>query len=573
MSDDLHENVYRLIESAIDLLDYVVPTNAKVYVGTYRELSHEEEEIPAKVWDWQQGKAVQPPSKKVTRPGRWVTLQGDTKRRLFKYILEYESRPVPQADFDLVGTGDDQRHVTRIPRNAWSPSGTSRFVYLHTVPRYADLIYDNLAELRACDFPWANAVAGLSREFRRDLFERNLHEQKEMPQVPTNGRTWLKQLADYCTYDSDGSYYNKWKAGEPGPNRIHSEKYKEVITARRQEVVLQKGLIYMLVASKDSPSVLYSIELDGDQLATKLTAHRMQSGLLWTLPSFKQNTTREFDIYVISTPVGAKQESKSARKSLYHLKDGDQASNEVVDPRKLVAAALGDEQMQHLGIAEGDEWAWFTQLVAHVFPEPYYALDANAAKNHAWVRQFGLERLREETSKFMEKAWKAQGPEEGKPITAAARRLVREKMKNINTVVIPQGFPSGKNTRFIGTDGYYAFDRDIENGFIYVLPNVEYLGSLAQGRFAADLYDDLKWLVPMMEAAAYIAAVAVGGGFAMSARKFVVKQTTKRVARQVIKEAIRSVEPALISMLLDVVLELVTKPVMRIYATLDANDG
>jgi hypothetical protein len=563
MSDDLDEASYRLIETALDQLDYVVPTNANIYVASYVPYYHDEEIKPPKRYDFATHKLVQEPATTKKKPGKWVQVAGEKKKRLIRYAIAYDSNRLPQAEFSMA---DDDKHVSTIPRS-WEASGEIKVLHLHTNPRLADLIYDDERELRACDFPWAREVSSLSDEMRRDLFERNLHEQNEMPQVPVDGRTWLKQVAQYCTYDSDGNYYNKWKAGKPGPKRIQTDKYLEILALNRQEFILTKGKLYMLVMADDLPGVAYSIELDEDRTAKRIVPHRMSSGLLWTLPSFQQNMERQFNIYIVAAQEGADQESKSARKGGYHLKDGDQASYEVVDPRKLVAAAIGDEQLGKLNIREDDEWTWFLQLVAHVFAEPYYVLNAADANANPWVKQYGgMERLREECAKVLEKAWK-KAPDDGKPITRATRNRIRELMKNEHLVVMPQGFPSGKNTRYIGTDGHYSFDRDIENGFVYVMPNAEYLGGLAQKQFAADLYEDLAWLIPMMEIAAAIAAVAVGG-FAMGARKFVIKQATKKAAKEVLREAIKSVEPALVALLTDVFLDIIAKPAIEAYGAL-----
>ena len=37
-----------------------------------------------------------------------------------------------------------------------------------------------------------------------------------------NGRDWIRQLAKYGTYNSNGDYFPKWKAGKPGPNRKYT---------------------------------------------------------------------------------------------------------------------------------------------------------------------------------------------------------------------------------------------------------------------------------------------------------------------------------------------------------------
>lgn len=578
MSDELEE-LYPLIETTIDLLDYVVPTNAKVYLATYSEIYTPEHEVTRKAGDrivwknrsmyFEEGKdeKVKIPRKR----GASIQMKGFKKPFRMAYAVLSDMKALPQATFELIVDADQtSRTVTHIPRESFEPGDTLKRLFLLTDVRYADLVYDDAAEMNATGFTWGRQIASLSQEFRRDLFERSLHLQKEMPAaVVTNGRDWIRQLARYGTYDSNGDYFNKWAAGTPGPKRKFSEKYIEHTEKNRQELVLKQGLPYVYVKANDHPAMVYLLVIDETGRAKELIPHRMQRGIEWKMPTYEQNIDREFEIYFIATREGGTKESESTRRAIYHLKDRDQASHYVVDPRKLVEAALGAEVTGKLGISEGDEWAWFTQMCAALFSEPYYKLDLNQARSvNPWVKRFGADNLAAETLKFMEKAWKEQGPDDKKPVTRAARNRVRKLMGEKNSLVIPQGFPSSKNTRFVGSDGHYAFDRDIENGFVYVLPTHEYIGALAQGKFYADLYKDVKWLVPMMEGVAYLAAAAVGG-WAMGARKLVMKKATKAV----VNEAVRAVRPALVAMLIDIMLELVTKPVIRLVKMLDEAVG
>lgn len=568
MSDDLDENVYRLIETTLDLIDYLPSPQARVYVATYVAQTHQQT-TSTRRYDFATHKVVDE-KQTVSKPGIWIQMPGERRKRFVKFAVSLDTQALQQAEISE-GDAAHPHGVTHIPRG-WQPSQKLRTMPFLTEPRFADPIYDDIAELHACNFPWAREVGSMTEEFRRDLFERNLHEQKEMPQLPVDGRTWIKQLAQYCTYDSDGNYYNKWKAGKPGPNRLQTEKYLDALAANRQEIPLVKGKLYVAVLGKDLPGVLYSIE-HADGVAVRIEPHRMSKGLVWMMPSYNQNQTREFDIIFFATAEGVANETMATRKGGYHVVAGDQASHEVIDPRKLVAASLGEDQLQHLHLAEGDEWGWFTQLVSSVFPEAYYALDVAQAQNHPWVRQFGgIDRVREETNRFIEKSWQQAGSEDGKPLVAAARRIMRARMKDTRILLLPQGFPTSKSTRYVGSDGYYSFDRDIETGFVYVMPNVEYMGALAQGKFAADLYKDLAWLIPMMEGAAFLAAVAVGGGVAMSARKFVIRQATKRAAEEIVREAVKAVSPALVAIVADLLLELITKPVLAEYQKLGGGD-
>ncbi len=582
MSDDLAEHTYRLIETTIDLLHYLAPTNASVYLATYYEVYPPERLVTRKAVDkiiWKNGTMIleQREVKKLIprKPGAYVQMRGLKKPVRVRYAYTSELKPLRQATYDVITEPDGtERNVTRIERGGFVP-GDQRSSYLFTQARFADMVYDDAAEMNATGFTWGRQVAALSQEFRRDLFERNLHLQKEMPAaVMTNGRDWILQLAKYGTYDSSGDYFNKWAAGSPGPARKHTAKYIEYSERSMQELVLKKGMPYVYVKAFDTPGIVYGVVIGSDGLAKELIPHRMQGGTESKMPTYEQNMAREFEVTFIVTKEGANKESDTTRRAIYKVKDRDQASHHVVDPRKLVEASLGAEVTGKLGISQGDEWAWFTQMCAALFSEPYYKLDLNQARSvNKWVKTFDAAALAAETRKFMEKAWKAQGPDDNKPITRAARNRVRKLMADDNFLVIPQGFPSSKHTRFIGSDGHYAFDRDLKNGFVYVLPTHEYIGALAEGKFHADLYADVKWLVPMMEGVAYLAAGAVGG-WAMGARKLFLKQATKKAAKEIVKEAVRAVRPALVAALVDVMIDLVAnQPVMELLKQLEESHG
>ncbi len=166
--DDLSEDsedTYRLIETTLDLLEYLPPGQAKVYVATYVAQTHEEKTRTPR-YDFASGKKIYDETK-VTKPGIWLTLPGEKKRRFLRYMIAIDQKPLQQADYTTVGEGDDERHVSSIPRG-WTPSATTRNVPFLTAARFADPIYDDTAELRACDFPWAQAVGSLTDEFRRD---------------------------------------------------------------------------------------------------------------------------------------------------------------------------------------------------------------------------------------------------------------------------------------------------------------------------------------------------------------------------------------------------------------------
>ena len=141
--------------------------------------------------------------------------------------------------------------------------------------------------------------------------------------VVTNGRDWIRQLAQYGTYDSNGDYFNKWAAGNPGPKRKFTKKYIEYTEKNRQEIVLKKGPVYVYVKGTDTPGIVYWLVRDEQGLANDLVPHRMQTGTEWKMPTYEENKLRDFEIYFIATEEGAKQESKVTRRAIYNLQKGD----------------------------------------------------------------------------------------------------------------------------------------------------------------------------------------------------------------------------------------------------------
>ena len=86
MSDELEEKTYRLIETTIDLLNYVVPTNAKIFLATYREIYTPEHKVTRKAGDkivWNNGTIVFepcPPQGRDDQGSRRVQRFGDQWR-------------------------------------------------------------------------------------------------------------------------------------------------------------------------------------------------------------------------------------------------------------------------------------------------------------------------------------------------------------------------------------------------------------------------------------------------------------------------------------------------------------
>ncbi len=293
MSDDLPEDAYHVIETAIDLLDYVEPANAHIYIGSYVAAYHDE--------------------KNQRKPG--VSREIEGKSYTFKYKIVYDKKALPQIDLQPVGDSADVKSVSHIDRS-WAASGDVGDFSIYSHGRLADLIYDDVYEMQACDLPWARVVAGLTESMRRDLFERPLHEQKEMPQgLAVDGQTFLRQIAESCTYDSDGNYYNKWKGGgKRGPKGLVSEKYEEWLRKHLLETFLERNQPYMIVAS-DQHMMTYRLITDGTK-TTRIIPHRQDMGRAWQLGPQSADVTRNFNIYIVATKEGVEKESLNKARAL-----------------------------------------------------------------------------------------------------------------------------------------------------------------------------------------------------------------------------------------------------------------
>ena len=84
---DIPEQTYRVMETAIDLLDWVPPFNIEIYVANYVPLYHREE---VRTIEINPDLLLRPLSimerKRVIKPGRWVKFP-DGARTFFKYRI------------------------------------------------------------------------------------------------------------------------------------------------------------------------------------------------------------------------------------------------------------------------------------------------------------------------------------------------------------------------------------------------------------------------------------------------------------------------------------------------------
>ena len=79
-----------------------------------------------------------------------------------------------------------------------------------------DPVNDDLMEMRAAGFPYADHIAAQSSTARQ-IYNQNLDKIVDRPATITNdkeGTKFIKALALHGTYDSDGDYFSKWKSGK-----------------------------------------------------------------------------------------------------------------------------------------------------------------------------------------------------------------------------------------------------------------------------------------------------------------------------------------------------------------------
>ena len=544
---------FDLIEEAVEKLEWIRAENCTVHVATYMAASS-----PKPVG----GNASSP-----TEDVPYVVVEHDGRRYRFGHIVVYDKTPLT-----LLEVTNGRPRYDR----GWRGGDATANMYLASSPRFTDLVHDDEAEMRACGFSFARQVAAWSTELRAQIFARQINQLDERPpDIDTNDASrYLRQVADLGTYDDDGEYYARW---EDHRLRRTSRKWRREVARARAEVVLDKDRPYLAVVGPFGGKVFGIVRHRGQ---LRLVPH-LVTGPAPTLPRAEQDEARraKYDIYFIATSDhGARRENRAMRRWASLLSSGQNASHLVVDPRHMVEASLPKQLYEKINPAS--DWDWFVEMVVSAFPHRLYKLSLDGAAQYTFSKNTGaLHTLRRDVHWQVLQA--INGIDGARPILGAARRRVLRDLEDEGWIVIPQGLRTSATTRFIGVDGAYAFERDLQSGLVYTMPIDAYLNALAEGAFAGKIFDDTEWLTYMMWGAAAIAMVAVGGWFAagaltvQSARRVAIKLAEETLAREIRNNLIDAAKPVIYSvlaLLIETVDEAALRALARLTGTQSLND-
>lgn len=484
------------------------------------------------------------------------TAQGPTKP--FVYRLNFDPHPIKWiADQD----GDAQVDP------AWKPSGKRRTTHLWNTRILFDPVHDDLTEMRAAGFVYAKHVAAQSPNARQ-VYGQNLHKIVDRPETITNdvdGPKFIKALAVYGTYDSDGDYFTKWRAGKQyGPyatsvtERYFKASFREVDLYEDQFYVIRQNELFTqihLLHVDDKTGELGRIQYYGERDAR------------YELTTYQKNKTLH-DNFIFLYSVNGKRKtwvSKSpvpyAWKGSYDVDNpkGHSAYRRMVDVRAEVEGSIADKITGN-ELALKDEYEWFVEYVKAVFPT---RLAVFRISEYEQGGLFTIDRSEIEAIKnhvYRQILFSSDaGRDFGGPIGKEVRAKLEELMKDGDVLVLPQGLKTGEHTRLVGGDSLFMYERELRGGTVYKVRAGDYLHNMYNGGVFGDVYEGTRGMIPFIQVVVWGGVIVTGGavmGFSPAAiRAWLVRQAEAAVSGTLIKKLVwKFFRPAIITLVIELVL-------------------
>ena len=458
----------------------------------------------------------------------------------------------------LQGKQPKQLRTWKLDRSFKPAEDKAKTLHLTTWVQLTDAVWDDKNEMAAAGFDYTGDLAPLSRS-AREVFAKNLGD-IEPPRYIVDGGAFLRSLAHHCTYDAQGDYYPKWIAGKenklPYQGNLSPEYLANV--GGEEEVTLQKGKLYAL---QFSATDAHFFELRGKKGALHRTL--LFSVLAGAPPPYtakKEIEKKRHVVYLVHAADGLQDEWKGNVRKVYG-KDPGHTFTRIVDPQAMVEAASGKKVSVDLGLK--DDFDWFVEMVKQYFPLRLHVYDTSWMEPKGVLQLDGVQKqLREEIQRVLkEEAGKHRGT-----TNAALDEQVRKFLDgNRKLVIIPQGYPTGEHSRFVGFDNYYAYERHLDTGTVAIMPIEDYLFALAVGDLARQVYKDTAWLIPFIKytmiALGAFATLGTGaflsGASVAALRSWVVQYAREKITAEVLEKIIvEKLYPALIALTVELELKI-----------------
>lgn len=457
-----------------------------------------------------------------------------------KYVLVVDKNPltINYADADAPPGTPPYEVESYRPEN-----GKPYLMHLQHWDILGDVSVDDSAELRRVGFPsgFADVLGAMSQEARQ-VYKRSIGDIHDRPTAlkDTKPKKFARILSSYGTYKTtDGAYFPRWEPGREGQGPIPSTYSDAMLANATHAVRLERERDYLMLMSPNGYRLFQLAENDGELNATEIafsfdTFHD-------ELPADRRRWYQAVLFYA------AQGDDRTApvRRRRYKVA-GRGAERLMLDPRRKVEALVGEQDAaSRLGL--GEPFDWFCEMVAAYFPDRFTVLDfSQSAVQMDPAIMRGLKGWADQATREVFAATPSRNPFLA-PLDEIHKQQVIALLGNPDVLVLPQGFITARNSRFIGGNLSYCYRRDIDNGAVVIESTTEFLRNLYVGGISQIVYDGTVGVIPLVAllfitVAAVPVTLAVGPAFLA---RYVTKELTRKGAERIALDLAKRAAPAL----------------------------
>lgn len=483
----------------------------------------------------------------------------NSPKKPFRYRLKYD--PVPVA-----WIADENGDAIVDPK--WKPSSKRRVMHLWNSRPLIDPVHDDLLEMRAAGFPYANEIASQSSD-AREVYYRNLSEIIDRPASlasDEDGRKFIKALAMYGTYDANGDYYPKWKPDKKGMAPLPSALTDEYFKASFREVTLYEDCFYVL-RQNELFSEITLLWVDEKAHGLHRVQYYGQKNKRYELTTYKKKKALH-DNFIFLYSVHGKPKSwmgnvprptQWAGKYEVNNPKGHSAYRRRIDVRAVVESAIADDASAN-ELELRDEFEWLVEYVKAVFP-----LRLAVFRISEYERGGIWKAPRDEIASIRKHVYtkllhsKAPDKDFGGPISKLVLKQLEELMKDEDVLVLPQGLKTGEHTHLIGGDSEFMYEHDRRTGAVYMINAGKYLHELYLGQLSGEVYESTRGMQPFIHVVVWGGLIMMGVGILeispVAIRTWLVHQIEERITSEVIRQMVwKFFRPAIIALIIELIL-------------------
>jgi hypothetical protein len=426
-------------------------------------------------------------------------------------------------------------------------------LYLDFILRRADLVWDDLEEMRRSGFIFAESVAELSPSTRAKNFSRKLTEVLVPEGVGTQSvRAFHDHAAVRSTYNDDLNYYAKYRKSfptQPGDRAINFDKLSDdYLKLNFTEPELKRETVHLLLVLDDL-RVLLELDADQGRLVPRLL---FSPGFLGTAQVFQSifdqlDRFQNREAIFFFTLDGSKTSPDIFPIKQPNLKLQVNPDEQVIEPKCMVKQ-LWEVECEAKDVGETkywDDWQWFAEMVQLYFPSRVFEISMHGVR-----MLYQPDRNALFLNDLRQAASKAIGP-----IKDELSKLLERAEKDKNILILPQGLATGGSSSggeriLVGTDGLYIYLRNIETGLTSRVPTAQFVVGFRIGAISSAIYQRTRGIIPFAILVLTLGSLAIVGavvgfgllasGFRWFVRDIILNEGTKRLTKEAIHKALNT---------------------------------